>query len=96
MQFLVIGHDDNDEGALQRRLDNRSAHLDNAKALKEQGILLDAGAMLDESEKMIGSMILFEAENKATVEQLIAQDPYTRNGVWVKTDITQVRLAFRS
>ena len=96
MQFLVIGHDGKDEGALQRRLDNRDAHIASAKSLKEQGIIIEAGAMLDDNEKMIGSAVLFETESREQLDKFIANDPYTLNGVWVSTEITEIRLAFRN
>lgn len=94
MQFLVIGHDGTDSEALQRRLDNREAHIASAKKLKEQGLLLNAGAILDDNEKMIGSAVIFDVESREQLDELIAQDPYTQNGVWVSVDIKAVRLAF--
>ena len=96
MQFLVIGHDSNDEGALDRRIANRDAHIQNAKQLKESGKLIEAGALLDDNEKMIGSAVLFDVNNRDELEQLIANDPYTLNGVWVRTEIKPIRLAFKN
>ncbi|MHA1113740.1 MAG: acetoacetate--CoA ligase, partial [Alphaproteobacteria bacterium] len=48
MQYLVIAMDGADEGAPARRLAVREAHLANAKTLKENGNMLEGGAILDE------------------------------------------------
>ena len=53
MQFLVTGYDDNDKGAMERRLSVRDAHMKLVESMKSEGKHLFAAALLDENEKMI-------------------------------------------
>ena len=93
MAFLTQAFDDTDENALARRMAAREAHLESARKLKSDGRLIHAGAILDESGNMIGSMLLFDVESQQEVEALMKGDPYTEKGVWVRWTITPVRLA---
>ncbi len=71
----------------------REAHLEAARKAKGDGRLVTAGAILDESGKMIGSMLLFDLNSPEEVEEVLKADPYTQQGVWVRWSITPIRLA---
>ena len=60
MQFLLIAYDGTDSGALQRRLAVREDHLNRISAMKKEGKFLLGGAILDDTGKMIGSMIVYD------------------------------------
>ncbi len=93
MSFLVQAFDDSDENALERRMAAREAHLEAARKSKADGRLITAGAILDESGRMIGSVLIFDLNSPGEVEELLNADPYTKQGVWVRWSITPIRLA---
>ncbi|NJL47169.1 MAG: YciI family protein [Leptolyngbyaceae cyanobacterium SM2_5_2] len=66
------------ENALEKRTPYREAHLTGLQKLKEQGILLALGPTTDNT-KVFG---LYEAEDEATVRQLVEADPYWQHGIW--------------
>ena len=95
MQFMITAYDGKDKDALDRRLAVRDAHLEGAEKLKASGQLISGGAILDESEKMIGSAMFVEFESKAELDQWLATDPYVTGNVWQDISVQQVRLAVK-
>jgi uncharacterized protein YciI len=93
MQFLLIAYDGTDSGALGRRMNVRPGHLDRISVLKKTGEFLFGGAILDESGKMIGSMILYEYPDRSSLDNQLKSEPYITEGVWVKIEIKPFRLA---
>ncbi|KAL5521161.1 hypothetical protein ACEPAG_9083 [Sanghuangporus baumii] len=89
-QFMVYAPDKTDEGALQRRMSVRQQHLENARNLGADGILKFGRALLSPEsistpgaeQKLIGSLMVFEAPKLEDVKQLIESDLYYTNGVW--------------
>ena len=70
---------------------NRAAHLEYAKAQGDK--LVAGGPMLTEDgEGMIGSLFLFEAPDRATVEAFCADDPYAKAGLFETTIIRPYKL----
>ena len=65
MQFLIIAHDGIDEGALERRMAAREAHLAGTRAMKAGGSMIVGGAILDEQGKMVGSSCIVEFPDRA-------------------------------
>ncbi|MCX5580057.1 YciI family protein [Kaistia terrae] len=97
MQFTIIARDDTAEGTLERRQANRNLHLERIHALKAEGVIIDGGAMLDESGKMIGSIVLCDVPDRAALDALIASEIYYQQGVWKDLDILPFRrVAWRS
>ena len=86
MEFLVIAMDGTDEGALDRRMAVRPAHLEGIETMKAEGAFIVAGAILDEEGNPIGSVEILDYPNRAAVEARIAEDPYSKGNVW--QDIT--------
>lgn len=93
MHFAVIAYDGTDEGALERRMKAREAHLAGAKKMKDDGIMLMGGAMLDEAGKMIGSLMVVNYPDRAGVDAWLKADPYTTGDVWRKVDVRPYRIA---
>ncbi|KAL5532252.1 hypothetical protein ACEPAF_5821 [Sanghuangporus sanghuang] len=89
-QFMVYAPDKTDEGTLQRRMSVRQQHLENAKKLGADGILkFGRGLLSPESistpgaeQKLIGSLMIFEAPKLEDVKKLIESDLYYTNSVW--------------
>jgi len=93
MQFLLIAHDGTDAGALDRRMKSRPEHLEKIAKVKKAGEFLCGGAILDDAGKMIGSMILYEMPDRATLDERLKEEPYIYNKVWEKVEIRPFRLA---
>lgn len=95
MQFLVTAYDGKDDGALDRRMSVRKAHINGANELKEAGHLIAGGAILDEAEQMIGSTMFVEFDSKAELDQWLASDPYVTGNVWQDISVLPIRLAVK-
>ena len=95
MQFMVTAYDGKDDGALNRRMSVRKAHIAGANQLKEAGNLIAGGAILDEAEQMIGSTMFVEFDSKAELDQWLASDPYVTGNVWQDISVLPIRLAIK-
>jgi uncharacterized protein YciI len=73
------------QDVLERRAPHRQAHLDGLQAQKEKGILLTIGPTQDLTQ-VFG---LYEAEDEATVRQLIEADPYWKHGIWTEYEVKE-------
>jgi uncharacterized protein YciI len=93
MQFLLIAYDGTDTGALDRRMKSRPEHLEKISVVKKAGEFLCGGAILDDSGKMIGSMILYEVPDRTFLDNLLKDEPYIYNKVWEKIEIKPFRMA---
>ena len=87
MQFLVLGHDGADAKALERRLAARDSHLALGDTLREAGRLLYAAAILDEKEKMVGSVLICEFNSRQDLDDWLKIEPYVIGKVWEKIEI---------
>jgi uncharacterized protein len=93
MQFLLVAFDGTDPEALERRMKARPEHLEKIALLKKKGKFLLGGAILDENEKMIGSMIIYEFPDRAALDKSLEKEPYVIQGVWKEIEIRPYRLA---
>ncbi|MDR3498449.1 MAG: YciI family protein [Parvibaculum sp.] len=83
MLFCLIGTDKPD--ALAIRLANREAHV---KYWKESGRIAAGGPFTsDDGAAMNGSLLAIEAADRAEVERLAAEDPYTKAGLFERVEI---------
>jgi uncharacterized protein YciI len=94
MQFIVTGYDGKDEGALDRRMAAREAHLAVAKEMYENQRWLFATAILNDEEKMAGSLIVCDFDSRDALEsQWLDKEPYVLGKVWEKIEITRAQVA---
>lgn len=93
MQFLLLANDGDDPGALQRRMNVREEHLSRISGLKKSGKFLFGGAILDESGKMCGSMIIYDFPDLESLKEALKEEPYMNDGVWQNVEIKPFRLA---
>jgi len=93
MQFLLIAYDRTDPEGYDRRMKSRPEHLEKIAVVKKAGQFLCGGAILDDSGKMIGSMILYEAEDRQALDKLLENEPYIYNRVWEKIEIRPFKMA---
>lgn len=83
MHFVVVAYDGTDEGALDRRMAVREAHLNMAKGMLESGKWLYACGILDDEEQLIGSMIVCDFPSRDEMEkQWLDKEPYVLGDVW--------------
>lgn len=93
MQFVVTGYDGDDAQALERRLHRRDEHLKVAEKMKNSGTLLFATAILDDNEKMIGSILVTDFPSREALDEWLKVEPYVTGGVWVRTEVSRCRVA---
>ncbi|NOD33401.1 MULTISPECIES: YciI family protein [unclassified Ruegeria] len=70
-------------GALQTRLDNRSAHL---AYIEETGVVAQAGPLLD-GDAMIGSLVILDVKDLAAAQTWADNDPYAKAGLFQSVDL---------
>ncbi len=92
MQFMLLGHDGEDDGALDRRLAVRERHLALGDRLAAEGTLLFAAAILDANDTMIGSMLILEFPSRAELDAWLEVEPYATGDVWREIEISPVRV----
>ena len=93
MQFLLVSYDGTDPEAHERRMKARPEHLEKVALLKKKGEFLLGGAILDDSGKMIGSMIVYEFPDRSELDKSLQKEPYIIQGVWKHIEIRPYRLA---
>ena len=92
-QYVVIAYDGTDGNALNRRLAARPAHFEGVRQLKEQGSFIEGGAILDDSGKMIGSVMIVAFDSREELEDWLKVEPYVLGKVWQHMEIRPFRVA---
>jgi uncharacterized protein YciI len=92
-QYLITAYDYTDTGALQRRMNVRPHHLDGVKELKEKGNYIVGGAILNDEEKMIGTVMLLQFETEEALDSWKQSEPYITQKIWESVDIKPFRVA---
>jgi uncharacterized protein YciI len=82
VQFVVIGRDGKDAGALERRMKARPAHAALGDKMELEGKLLFRAALLNEKGEMNGSVIAVDLPSRKEVDEWLAKEPYCLQGVW--------------
>jgi uncharacterized protein YciI len=94
-QFMIVAHDGSDADATARRLAARPAHFEGIKDLVARGNLVCGGAQLDAEGRMVGSFCICEFPSRAELDAWLAREPYVKQGVWKRIDVTPIRIAVR-
>ncbi|AFD05837.1 YciI family protein [Solitalea canadensis] len=92
-QFLILANDYTDDGALDRRLSFRGAHLERVRKEKPKGTFIMGGAKLTEDNKMFGSMMIVDLPSVEAVHEWLSQDPYVKDKVWESYEVIPFRVA---
>jgi uncharacterized protein YciI len=66
--------------AAETRVTFRAEHVARLRALKRQGIVIEAGAFTDVS----ATLVLVRAADEEAALEICRDDVYLRNGVWVE------------
>ena len=91
-QFIVIGHDGTDDGALDRRMAARDAHLKMCAQAVESGNQLIGAAMMDDSGKMNGSCMIMDFPDRAALDAWLAREPYIAGKVWERVEVIPCKI----
>jgi len=73
-------------GALQTRLDNRTAHLAHIDA---SGVVEMAGPFLNEAGAMTGSLVVLNVATLQDAQDWAAADPYAKAGLFESVTISE-------
>jgi uncharacterized protein YciI len=73
-------------GALNVRMENRSAHVDYLKSTDHVHL---AGPLIDANGDMCGSMIVLDVPDMAAAENWVANDPYGKAGLFESVTLTE-------
>jgi uncharacterized protein len=75
------------------RAQTRAAHLE--YLTKHQAKLLAAGALIeDDGTGGSGGILIVDTDDRAEAERFIAEDPFTKAGLFAKVTVTRWRKAF--
>jgi len=87
MTFIIQAYDATDADAYNRRLATRDAHFAYMDENIRKGTMIYGAALLDDTDKMIGSMVVVEFATKQEVQDWLAAEPYVTANVWDKITI---------
>ena len=87
MQFLILAYDATDADAINRRMLARAAHVATIDKYKTNGHMHIGAALLDDDDKMIGSIIIAEFPSRKALDVWLAEEPYITGKVWEKIEI---------
>ena len=91
MPFAIMALDKPDSGNV--RAENRPAHLEHLD--RHAAKLLAGGAVLaDDASTPVGSLIVYDSEDRAEVEAFLAADPFTKAGLFASVTIYPWRKVF--
>lgn len=91
-QFIIIGYDAKDEGALDRRMAAREEHLALVRKMRAEGKILFGMAIVDKDEKMIGSLMIGNFKDRAECDAWLAIEPYVVKKVWDEITVLDGKL----
>ena len=89
MQFLVIGKDGKDKKRMERRLAAREAHLKLGDEMEKSGNRWYGCVMLDDNNKMIGSMAIMDFYSRKELDEWLKQEPYVVGNVWKTVEVSK-------
>jgi uncharacterized protein YciI len=94
-QFMVTLYDGTDAQAPARRQATRTAHLEGLKGNVASGKLVFGGRIFDDSQQPVGSFLMADCADRAELDAMIANDPYTKANVWQRVEVKPVQLVVR-
>jgi uncharacterized protein YciI len=92
VQFLLVARDGEDDDALARRLNARDAHIALGDQMVAEGRMLYGGAILDDADKMIGSVLVLDFPSRDAFDEWLKIEPYMLGNVWRRVDVQPFRV----
>ena len=92
MQFIVIAYDGTDDKAMERRLAARQDHLAGIQRMKDERKALYGAAILDDRERMTGSVLVVDFPSRGELDAWLEAEPYVTGGVWQKIEVLPCRV----
>jgi uncharacterized protein YciI len=92
MQFVIIARDGTDPEALNRRMAARPAHIEMGSKMRNEGSQLYGAALLDDAEKMIGSVLIVDFNSRAELDEWLKAEPYVVGKVWEQIEVMPCRV----
>ena len=84
--FVFCSHDK--PGTSDARSRVRERHRAYIRIARDGCRCVAGGPLMDDAgAAMIGSLLVFEAQDRAAVEKFVAGDPYTKENIFSSTDI---------
>lgn len=91
MPYLIIMKDKPDSAGLRNQV--RPVHLEYMTARVDK--LLGAFAQVDDANTAVqGGVIVYDCEDRAEVEEFVANDPFSKAGLFESVTISRCRKAF--
>lgn len=88
MQYVITAYDG--ENKLEERMRVRPRHLQNMARI--DGKVICAGGLLDEDEKMKGSVLILEFDSEEQLDAYLESEPYIAEGVWEKVTVERMNV----
>ena len=93
VHFIVTAYDGKDSEAAARRSNAREQHLAGVKRLMKERRHLYGAALLDDENRMIGSVMIVDYPSKeALMNEWLNSEPYVIGNVWKEIDIKPCRV----
>jgi uncharacterized protein YciI len=91
MAYAILTQDK--PNSAQLRAEVRGVHIEYLKT--HQQMLIAAGGLLnDDGSAGPGGILLVDTDDRAVAERFLAEDPFTKAGLFEKTTVTRWRKAF--
>jgi uncharacterized protein len=74
----------------QKRLDHYEAHKAYLQTLPYQAVM-SGPLTTDDDKTMIGSFFLVDADSRKLIEATLANDPFSKAGIWQTVEIRRFR-----
>lgn len=89
MLFAVHAIDAPNAPAIREKIHHE--HVAHLKTHADYGVTMVMGGPLvaDDGKGSVGSLMVFEANDRASVEKFNKADPFAKNGVWSKVEINR-------
>lgn len=82
-----MGYDGTDDGALERRMAVREAHLKVCADSVANGTQLIGAAMMNDDGKMNGSCMVMNFDSREDLDTWLSREPYVMGKVWERVEV---------
>jgi len=91
MYFVIVANDGPAAGTQERRLAVRPEHMDGLRRLRIEGRLSGGGGILDDTGRMIGSILVCDFPDRTALDAYLREEVYARERVWQDISVYPLR-----